>query len=65
MFDTEVDKFQKDLKKETLFDRIIFQTPMMNEYYKKFSDIVFMDASYKTNKYDMQLTVFSGVNSEN
>ncbi len=38
---------------------------MMHEYYLKYSDIVFMDATYKTNKYDLHLTVFSGVNSEN
>jgi len=38
---------------------------MMYEYYLKYSDVVFMDATYKTNKYDLHLTVFSGVNSEN
>lgn len=38
---------------------------MMYRYYQQYSDIVFMDATYKTNKYDLHLTIFSGVSSEN
>lgn len=38
---------------------------MMHRYYKQYSDVVFMDATYKTNKYDLHLTIFSGVSSEN
>lgn len=34
------------------------------KYYQKYSDVVFMDATYKTNKYDLALTIFSGVSSE-
>jgi hypothetical protein len=37
---------------------------MMSKYYRNYSDAVFMDATYKTNKHDMALTVFSGVSSE-
>ncbi len=31
-------------------DRMLIQTPMMHKYYQTYSDIVFMDATYKTNK---------------
>jgi transposase-like protein len=37
---------------------------MMAKYYKNYSDVVFMDATYKTNKYDLALTILSGVSSE-
>ena len=50
---------------EPRLDRMIIQTPMMHNYYQQFSDVIFMDATYKTNKYDMHLTIFSGVSSEN
>lgn len=50
---------------EPKLDRMIIQTPMMHRYYQQYSDVVFMDATYKTNKYDLHLTIFSGVSSEN
>ena len=37
----------------------------MHRYYQQYSDVVFMDATYKTNKYDLHLTILSGVSSEN
>ena len=43
---------------------MIIQTPMMAKYYQKYSDVVFMDATYKTNKHDLALTICSGVSSE-
>lgn len=50
---------------EPKLDRMIIQTPMMHRYYQQYSDVVFMDATYKTNKYDLHLTILSGVSSEN
>lgn len=50
---------------EPMLDRMIIQTPMMHRYYKQYSDAIFMDATYKTNKYDLHLTIMSGVSSEN
>ena len=37
---------------------------MMHKYYQTYSDIVFMDATYKTNKQDLALTVISSVSGE-
>ena len=50
--------------KNPKIDRILIQTPMMVKYYQHYSDVVFMDATYKTNKYDLALTLLSGVSSE-
>jgi len=36
----------------------------MRKLYEKYNDVVFMDATYKTNKYGMPLTVISSVNNE-
>lgn len=49
---------------EPKLDKMFIQTSMMTKYYKHYSDVVFMDATYKTNKYDLALTIFSGVSSE-
>ena len=38
---------------------------MMHQYYQQYNDVVFLDATYKTNKYDMHLVLFSGVSSDN
>lgn len=43
---------------------MLIQTSMMSKYYQKYSDVLFMDATYKTNKHDLALTIFSGVSSE-
>eukprot|EP00347_Sterkiella_histriomuscorum_P007670 403348024 len=45
-------------------DRMLIQTPMMGKYYQTFSDVVFMDATYKTNKQDLALTIISSVSGE-
>ena len=37
---------------------------MMHKYYQTFSDVVFMDATYKTNKHDLALTIISSVSGE-
>jgi len=50
--------FEQDLH------RILVQTPKMHRNYRLYHDVVFMDATYKTNKNNMALTVFSGVNNE-
>jgi transposase-like protein len=39
-------------------------TGKMKRFYETYSDVVFMDATYKTNRSDMALTVFSGVNCD-
>ena len=36
----------------------------MKRFYRQYHDVVFMDATYKTNKHDMALTIFSGVNCD-
>lgn len=36
----------------------------MSKYYLHFSDVVFMDATYKTNKEDLALTIISSVSGE-
>ena len=36
----------------------------MYDNYIKYHDVVFMDATYKTNKHDMPLTVLSSINNE-
>lgn len=37
---------------------------MMSKYYQQYSDVVFMDATYKTNKQDLALTIISSVSGE-
>ena len=37
---------------------------MMGKYYQTFSDVVSMDATYKTNKHDLALTIISSVSGE-
>ena len=56
IWEYEPDGFPKDLNK------IIVMTGKMKRFYQKYHDVVFMDATYKTNKHDMALTIFSGVN---
>lgn len=48
----------------TKIKNLIVQTPQMHRLYEKYHDVVFMDATYKTNKYNMPLTVISSVNNE-
>src|SRR5688500_6784042 len=36
----------------------------MRRNYSIYHDVVFMDATYKTNQHSLALTVFSGVNNE-
>jgi hypothetical protein len=43
---------------------LLIQTPMMSKNYKHYHDIVFMDATYNTNKFDLRLAVLSGISSE-
>ncbi|CAI2386947.1 unnamed protein product [Moneuplotes crassus] len=54
----EKDGYPHDLNK------IIVMTGKMKRFYLKYHDVVFMDATYKTNKHDMALTIFSGVNCD-
>ena len=54
----EKDGYPRDLNK------IIVMTGKMKRFYHMYSDVVFMDATYKTNKHDMALTIFSGVNCD-
>ena len=49
-----------DPKIETIF----IQTPMMARNYKYYNDIVFLDATYNTNKQKLNLAVLSGISSE-
>lgn len=58
--DTELDSKEEGPK----LDRMLIQTSMMQKYYARYSDVVFMDATYKTNKHDLALTLMSGVSSE-
>jgi len=37
---------------------------MMHRFAKTYSDAIFMDATYKTNRHDMALTLISGVSNE-
>ena len=43
---------------------MIVQTAEMRRNYSLYHDVVFMDATYKTNHHSLALTVFSGVNNE-
>ena len=43
---------------------MLIQTSTMRHNYRLYSDVVFMDATYKTNFHSLALTVFSGVNNE-
>lgn len=38
---------------------------MMHRYFMRYSDIVFIDTTQKTNKYDMSLVTISGISSDN
>eukprot|EP00347_Sterkiella_histriomuscorum_P023960 403332789 len=44
--------------------QMIIQTSLMRHNYRLYHDVVFMDATYKTNFHSLALTVFSGVNNE-
>ena len=45
-------------------DRMFIQTPMMAKYYQKYHDVIFMDATYNTNKHGLALAIISGISSE-
>ena len=45
-------------------NRILIMTGSMRRLYNQFKDVVFMDATYKSNKHNMPLTVISGVDNE-
>jgi len=36
----------------------------MAKYYQKYNDVMFMDATYNTNKHDLALAIVSGISSE-
>ncbi len=36
----------------------------MQSYYQKYHDVVFMDATYNTNKQNLALAILSGINNE-
>lgn len=36
----------------------------MAKYYQKYHDVVFMDATYNTNKQNLALAIISSINSE-
>ncbi len=36
----------------------------MAKYYQKYHDVVFMDATYNTNKHNLALAIISGISSE-
>ena len=36
----------------------------MAKYYQNYHDVVFMDATYNTNKHNLALTIISGISSE-
>ena len=36
----------------------------MSNYYEKYHDVVFMDATYNTNKQNLALTILSGISNE-
>jgi transposase-like protein len=36
----------------------------MAKYYAKYHDVVFLDATYNTNKANLALAIFSGISSE-
>ena len=58
-------RFVYDLNEDgTKIKNLLVQTPQMHRLYEKYHDVVFMDATYKTNKYNMPLTVFSSINNE-
>ena len=58
-------RYQYELSEDgTRFKNLIVQTPQMHRLYEKYHDVMFMDATYKTNKFNMALTVFSSVNNE-
>ncbi|CAI2386819.1 unnamed protein product [Moneuplotes crassus] len=43
---------------------ILIQTPQMHRLYERYSDVIFMDGTYMTNKYKMPLVIFSSINNE-
>lgn len=44
--------------------QMIVQTPQMRRNYMLYHDVVFMDATYKTNNQQLALAVISGINNE-
>jgi zinc finger SWIM domain-containing protein 3 len=44
--------------------RALLMSGKMKKVYKKFNDVIIVDAIYKTNKHDMPLVIFSGVTSD-
>ena len=44
--------------------KLLFCTKTMQENYKKFGNIMLLDTTYKTNKYQIPLLVFTGISSE-
>lgn len=54
-------EMEKDGKR---FKNLVVQTPHMHKLYERYHDLIFMDATYKTNKYKMPLVVFSSINNE-
>jgi len=57
LFEIEADS-QNQLK------NVVFSSPKMKELFLKFDDVLLMDTTFKTNKYNMSLLVIAGVNEE-
>ena len=51
-------------RKDAKIDRMFIQTSLMARYYQTYHDVVFMDATYNTNKHGLALAVVSGISSE-
>lgn len=45
-------------------NRVLVMTGSMRRLYSQYKDVLFMDATYKTNKHNMPLTVITGVDNE-
>ena len=50
--------------KEKSLTKLFFATALMKKSYELYKDVVLIDATYKTNQYQIPLLVFSGINVE-
>lgn len=53
--------YKNSLEENTSLSKLIFSTQIMRKNYEKFSDIVLIDSTYKTNFYSVPLVILSGV----
>lgn len=64
-YDDEGDDDQaNDSKIPNNINKILIMTGSMRRLYDQYHDVVFMDATYKTNKHEMPLTVITGIDNE-